>query len=142
MRWTRGALLTRALILRTVKSCGPDASTPASSWRKYPPMTVTRKPITGESAKETVKTIAQGRPGISGEPVVTTLVCFVLFRTRGCGCDGHPAFPAPSVFLGERILHRSGVSRRGNAESCPGCLKIEFFTLSRTSEHSERDPGP
>src|ERR1700674_2673359 len=29
---------------RTVKSCGPDVSTPASSWRKYPPMTVTRKP--------------------------------------------------------------------------------------------------
>jgi hypothetical protein len=99
-------------------------------------------PITGESTKETVKTIAQGRPDISGKPVVTTLVCFVLFRTRGCGCGGHPAFPAPSVFLGERILHRSGVSRRGNAESCPGCLKIEFFTLSRTSEHSERDPGP
>jgi hypothetical protein len=30
----------------------------------------------GESTKETVKTIAQGRPGVSGEPVVTTLVCF------------------------------------------------------------------
>jgi hypothetical protein len=26
MRWTRGALLTRALTLRTAKSCGPDAS--------------------------------------------------------------------------------------------------------------------
>src|ERR1700692_982725 len=102
MRWTRGALLTRALILRTVKSCGPDASTPASSWRKYTPMTVTRKPITGESTKETVKTIAQGRPGVSGEPVVTTLVCFVLFCTRGCGCGGHPAFPAPSVLGGDK----------------------------------------
>jgi hypothetical protein len=32
------------------------------------------------------------------EPVVTTLVCFASFRTRGCGCSGHPAFPAPSVF--------------------------------------------
>jgi hypothetical protein len=31
MRWTRVALLTRALILRTVKSCGPDAPTLASS---------------------------------------------------------------------------------------------------------------
>jgi hypothetical protein len=27
-------------------------------------MTVTNKPITGESTKETVKTIAQGRPGV------------------------------------------------------------------------------
>jgi superfamily I DNA and/or RNA helicase len=31
--------------LRTAKSCGPDASTPASSWRKpFPPATVTNKP--------------------------------------------------------------------------------------------------
>src|SRR6202030_2788772 len=58
--------------------------------------------VTGESTKETVKTIAQGRPGVSGEPVVTTLVCFVLFRTRGCGCGGHPAFPAPSVLGGDK----------------------------------------
>jgi hypothetical protein len=30
---------------RTAKSCGPDASTPASSWRMhFPPMTVTKKP--------------------------------------------------------------------------------------------------
>ena len=31
MRWTQGALKTKALFLRTEKSCGPDASTPASS---------------------------------------------------------------------------------------------------------------
>ncbi len=35
----------------------------------------------------------------SGEPVVTTLVCFFIC-TRGCGCSGHPAFPAPSSFRG------------------------------------------
>jgi len=34
MRWTQAALLTRALTLRTAKSCGPDAPTLASSWRK------------------------------------------------------------------------------------------------------------
>src|ERR1700733_9834430 len=34
MRWTRAALLTRALFLRTVKSCGPDAPTLASSSRE------------------------------------------------------------------------------------------------------------
>jgi len=42
-------------------------------------------------------------PADPSEPVVTTLVCFVLFRTRGCGCSKHPAFPAPSVLWGERI---------------------------------------
>jgi hypothetical protein len=43
---------------------------------------VTNKPIAGESAKETVKTIAQGMPGVSGVTVVTTLVCFYHLHTR------------------------------------------------------------
>src|SRR6478736_797480 len=36
---------------------------------------------------------------MSGEPdgpVVTTLVCFQSFGTRGCGCVMRPAFPTPS----------------------------------------------
>jgi len=33
-------------------------------------------PVTGESAKETVKTIAQGRPGYPGEPVVAYSYAF------------------------------------------------------------------
>jgi len=36
-----------------------------------PQMTVTKSPITGESTKETVKTIARGMPGVSGVTVVT-----------------------------------------------------------------------
>jgi hypothetical protein len=45
MRWTQAALLTRALTLRTEKTCGPDAPTLASSWRKTNPlMTVANKP--------------------------------------------------------------------------------------------------
>jgi hypothetical protein len=60
----------RTVLMRTAKSCGPDASTLASSLVEacrpnrartgfqIREMTVTRKPITKESAKETVKTIA------------------------------------------------------------------------------------
>ena len=55
---------------------------------------------------------------ISGVTVVTTLVCFVLFRTRGCGCIERPAFPAPSEFQGERFMHNSGESRREIAKAC------------------------
>jgi hypothetical protein len=41
----RGSALTNDACSRTVKSCGPDASTLASSWRNsFPPMTVTKKP--------------------------------------------------------------------------------------------------
>jgi hypothetical protein len=41
-------------------------------------------PVTGESTKETVKTIAQGVPGRSGVPVVTMLVCF-FFAHKAAG---------------------------------------------------------
>ena len=44
-------------------------------WRqvggKYPAGDGDKKPITGESTKEAVKTIARGKPDVSGEPVVT-----------------------------------------------------------------------
>jgi hypothetical protein len=65
------------MLMRTAKSCGPVAPTLVSSsaelsagrrWQK--------SPVTGESTKETVKTIARGKPVELGEPVVTTLVCF------------------------------------------------------------------
>jgi hypothetical protein len=51
MRWTRVAAKDERRKSRTVKSCGPDASMPASSWQLTLPMTVTRKPIAEESAK-------------------------------------------------------------------------------------------
>src|SRR5258708_26809310 len=44
-----------------------------------------------------------------GEPVATT-VCYFLHT--GCGCIGHPAFPAPSVFRGKTVRQNSGVAPR------------------------------
>jgi hypothetical protein len=62
------------MLLRTEKSCGPDAPALASSWRKHVGPTGQgcalsasdgdNKPITGESTKETVKTIACGNAGL------------------------------------------------------------------------------
>src|ERR1700730_13584675 len=49
-RWARdavdaGGAEDESADLRTAKSCGPDASTPASSWlESFRPMTVTNKP--------------------------------------------------------------------------------------------------
>src|SRR5882724_8164444 len=48
--------------------------------------------VTGESTKDTVKTIAQGRPDDPPVPVVLPRA-FLLHADHGCG--GHPAFPAP-----------------------------------------------
>jgi hypothetical protein len=53
---------------------------------------------------------------ISGVTVVTT-VCFLPMHT-GCGCIGHPAFPAPSDFLGGTVLQNLGASRREIARLC------------------------
>ena len=49
------------------------------------------------------KTIAQGRPACCGVPV--SLVCVLRFLpgTRDCGCDVHPAFPAPSAFRRDKL---------------------------------------
>ena len=77
-----------------------------------------KKPVIEESPKEPVKTIAQGRPDRSGEPVVTNSYAF-YFCIRGCGCIGHPAFPAPSdqeerVLLAKtRAISAAGTMIRG-----------------------------
>src|SRR5712664_3149534 len=63
---------------------------PASHGRRWQPSMVT-----GKSTKDTVKTIAQGRPDDLAEPVVTP-PAFCLQAGHGCG--QHPAFPAPSSF--------------------------------------------
>ena len=50
---------------RTAKSCGPDAPTLESSlWRQLRRRRWQESPVTGESTKETVKTIARGMPGV------------------------------------------------------------------------------
>src|ERR1700687_2136095 len=58
-------------------------------------------------------------PGVSGVTVVTMLVCFVLFRTRGCGRIVRPAFPAPSDLQLGRTSKQNSRARRGEtAKSC------------------------
>src|SRR5882757_3613764 len=49
------------------------------------------------------KTIAQGRPGASAEPVRSCAAFAVRICTRDRGCGVHPVFPAPSVFRGREV---------------------------------------
>ena len=116
---------------RTAKSCGPDAPTLVSSWRRCFASRWRRwqeSPVTGESTKETVKTIAQGRPGISGEPVVTMLVCFFNSHAR-LRVQRAPGFPCALYFSGARLANLgrivsrewggvSGAPRRSNLPPC------------------------
>src|ERR1700684_333709 len=56
-----------------------------------------KSPVTKESPKETVKTIAQGRPGVPANPAVTCSCAFFILHARLRVRMAHPAFPAPSV---------------------------------------------
>jgi len=49
---------------------------------RIPPVMVTRKPDHQGEREGNRKTIAQGMPALSGEPVVTTLVCFLFSHAR------------------------------------------------------------
>jgi hypothetical protein len=103
--------------LRTAKSCGPDASTPASSLQGSASDGDKQARSPGRARSKPLKPLCRECRVIPVDLAVTTLVCFVFFRTRGCGCNGHPAFPAPSVFEAIGSCN-SGASRRGNAEAC------------------------
>ncbi len=52
-----------------------------------------------KSTKETVKTIARGKPGDFRRTRGDYRV--LLPMHTGCGCSGHPAFPAPSLLEGQ-----------------------------------------
>src|SRR6266436_5589082 len=104
-------------------------------------MTVTRRIRRRGEHAISRKTIARGMPVDPSEPVVTTLVCFVLFRTRGCGCSGHPAFPAPSV--GRKFHAQLGpiAPRDRGRASFLGCLKNESGADPRHNGSSPRKAG-
>jgi hypothetical protein len=101
--------------MRTAKSCGPDAPTLASSPREasFSGMTVTIKPVTGESTKETVKPLR-------GESRMIRLNLWSYLRAffaRTHGCDRHPAFPAPSVEREQTFGQTSGALASRERES-------------------------
>src|SRR5689334_25333226 len=51
-------------------------------------------------------------PDCFGVPVVTCLRAFYIC-TQGCGCDKHPAFPAPPFPEGPRSMHHPGMQAAG-----------------------------
>src|SRR6266853_2402365 len=115
------------MLKRTAKSCGSDAPMLASSLREEAQATVSNKPGHRGDHEVSRKTIARGMPGLFRCDRGDYARVLYLFRTRGCGCIGHPAFPAPSVFLGERFLQNLGriAPRDRGRASFLGCLKNE-----------------
>jgi hypothetical protein len=87
---------------------------------------VTKSPITKESAKETVKTIARGMPGVSGVTVVTNSYAF-YFCIRGCGRAERPAFPALSHPEGNIDASLGRTPRREADRACLFGLYRPFY---------------
>ena len=109
---------------KIVWSWRPDAG--AKSAEAIPPMTGARKPGPRGERDISRKTIAWGMPDVSGASAVNTRVHTpTTKRTRGCGCIGHPAFPAPSD-------HQMAENSRSNlAQTCGEIAKLcLLFSIS------------
>src|SRR3981081_3187022 len=99
-----------------------------------------QSPVTGKSTKETVKTIARGKPGRSGEPVVTTLVCSYHFARETAGAAGTRLSLLPP-FRGMTFTARAHVCRE-RADAClVSCLKFESEIWAACAR-SDAEPIP
>src|SRR5258708_15135466 len=90
-------------------------------------------PVTGESAKETVKTIAQGMPGDSGEPVVTNARVYYTPRAAA-GASGARHSLRPLITEGGMFPAKLARLARRDREAVFAticCLKIESVAIHR-----------
>jgi hypothetical protein len=119
----RAGAARRAMPARTAKSCGPDASTLASTRDNalHCAGTGARKPDPRGEHEGNRKTIAQGMPDDGVVPVVTNS-CAFFTCTRGCGCTSRPAFPAPSLLRGRDWSNNPDVVRAAGMLICVRCL--------------------
>jgi hypothetical protein len=123
MRWTRQVsaqiLCGRLILKRTAKSCGPGIPTLMLSWREMISlMTGARKPGPRGSAKDTVKTVAQGMPDDSADPVVTAASFSYCWRAMGEAFTPHSLRP---LSTGGDMLH-AHLGRETRCETATSCL--------------------
>jgi hypothetical protein len=101
---------------------------------------------TAPHSYSTVKTIAWGMPDVSGASAVNTRVHTQLpQRTRGCGCIGHPAFPAPSDDQKAQSFRKTRTHRAARSRRCvfSALWKSNREWCAHTpSTSSWRRPGP
>jgi hypothetical protein len=95
--------------------CGVASAQPGLD-KTYPQVMVANKPGSpGRARRKPLKPLRAGMPGDSGVLVVTRVRSTTTKCTRGRGCNGHPAFPTPS--LGGRFINASGAWRGEVAHS-------------------------
>src|ERR1700728_2799281 len=103
---------------RTAKACGPDAPTLASSrWKQFCRRRRQPSPVTGESTKETVKTIARGMPGVSGVTVVTNARVYYTPRAAAGASSARHSL-RPLIDEGRDFVTTRADIRRGDGRAC------------------------
>src|SRR6195256_3068696 len=111
----------REMLLRTAKSCGPDAPTLASSSRSCVGPTGLRQNISaddggkqarspGRARRKPLKPLRAGTSGDSGVLVVTRLRSTTTTAHEAAGALGIRRSPRP--LLGGKFINASGASRR------------------------------
>ena len=95
----RGWRAGRTRLMRTVKSCGPDARGAGIKSRRSESFSGRRwqKSRSPGRARISRKAIAQGRPGCFRRTCMLVCAIFCASCTRDRGCGAHPVFPAPSI---------------------------------------------
>jgi hypothetical protein len=126
MRWTRQCK-RRMHVSWTAKSCGPDASTPASRLAvMIRRTTVAESPITGESTKDTVKTIRAGNAGCNRRTcggLTRRAFYFLHARLRARRRARHSLRPLISR---DEAFGSLGHVRAARSQARVGCLTIEI----------------
>jgi hypothetical protein len=133
MRWTQWCRSARVAPTNDAKAYGevvwswrPDAG--AKLCGMIHKATGARKPGPRGERDISRKTIAWGMPDVSGASAVNTRVHTpTTKRTRGCGCIGHPAFPAPSD------LQKAGNSRSNLARNMRRDRETAFSVIARST---------
>jgi hypothetical protein len=115
------ALTDERRLMRTAKSCGPGAPMQAlsrSDASSIAPATVANKLVhRGEREVSRKPPCREGRSD-SALPVVTPVCALrAILCTRGRGCGGHPAFPAPSCWRGSRFKSTTRTQRAARTRS-------------------------
>ena len=129
----RGSVVTRfargrTAMLRTAKSCGPDAPTLASSSREAKLLwgdggKQARSP--GRARRKPLKPLRRGCRVIPAVTVVTTLVWFLFLPHARLRVRRAPGIPCALVFEAKDSCTTRTQSRRENADVCPGVIASE-----------------
>jgi hypothetical protein len=120
-----------------VKSCGVKSAQPGLDKNISAGDGGKRARSPGRARRKPLKPLRAGMPGDSGILVVTRVRSTTTKCTRGRGCNGHPAFPTPS--LGGRYSNASGAWRSGIANVCLDVIASQ--RVARTRAPLARNDG-